>query len=442
MTAISASMKTISAPIAAMNPHALSTSQRIDWPLLCIWFALLSVGLVMVSSASISFSASSYNDAWYFSRRHGIYMIMGLLLASSAAIVPMSVWEKYAGHLLVFTLVLLVLVLIPGIGRRVNGSQRWINLGIIHVQISEVAKSCAVIYFASFFSRRHHELHFGWQGFLKPLLVVGVFVFLLLLEPDFGSSVVLSATVIAMMFVAGVRIWHFLLLILIGVSGLAAVAVFSPYRMQRLVTFLDPWADQFKSGYQLTQSLIGFGRGEWSGLGLGNSLQKLFFLPEAHTDFIFAIIAEEFGLLGAIGVVGLFVALISRTVLIARNNLLCGRMFVALATFGFAILLSFQVFINIGVSSGLLPTKGLTLPFISYGGSSLLVCCVIVAFVLRAQWEIAGEDLSRGSLSRGKWSNSMPSRKKNSVAGFDLDEPSSKKPRSINSRGTREAVRL
>lgn len=371
----------------------LTLGQRIDWPLLCLWFALLSLGLVMVSSASISFSAASainHNDGWYFAKRHGIYIAMGLVLAMFVVAVPMSIWEKYAGHFLLFTIFLLVVVLIPGIGRRVNGSQRWINLGIIMVQTSEVAKVCAIVFFASFFSRRYQELHFGWQGFLKPLLIVGVFVFLLLLEPDFGSSVVLTATVISMMFIAGVRIFHFLLLISIAGSGMAAIAIFSPYRLERLKTFLDPWADQFKSGYQLTQSLIGFGRGEWFGLGLGNSLQKLFFLPEAHTDFIFAIIAEEFGLVGATIIVGLFVALIVRIIMVAKNNLARGKIFVALATFGVGILFSFQVFINVGVSSGLLPTKGLTLPFISYGGSSLLICCVLMAFVLRAQWEVAG----------------------------------------------------
>src|SRR5690606_15399630 len=298
--------------------------------------------------------------------------------------IPMSVWQRYAGYFLLFTLLLLVIVLIPGVGKKVNGSQRWLSLGVISIQVSEIAKFCAVVFFASFFARRYQELHFGWQGFLKPLLVVGVFVGLLLLEPDFGSSVVLCATVFAMMFIAGVRILHFLLLIVGGISGLAAVAVLSPYRMQRLITFLDLWADQFNTGYQLTQSLIGFGRGQWMGLGLGNSLQKLFFLPEAHTDFIFTIIAEEFGLIGAVALLALFATLILRIFLLAKHNLALGRVFPALATFGIAILFSFQVFINAGVASGLLPTKGLTLPFISYGGSSLIINCVLMAFVMRA----------------------------------------------------------
>lgn len=368
----------------------LPFNQRVDWTLLSLWLVLMSIGLVMVASASVAFAAANYGDAWYFAKRHGVYMVMGATLATVVVSIPMSVWQRYAGYFLLFTLLLLVIVLIPGVGKKVNGSQRWLSLGIISVQVSEIAKFCAVVFFASFFARRYHELHFGWQGFLKPLLVVGLFVVLLLLEPDFGSSVVLSATVFAMMFIAGVRMWHFLLLIGLGVASLGAVAVFSPYRMQRLITFLDPWADQFNTGYQLTQSLIGFGRGEWFGLGLGNSLQKLFFLPEAHTDFIFAIIAEEFGLVGATVIIGLFVALILRVFTIAKNNLAVGKAFAAFAAFGVAILFSFQVFINVGVASGLLPTKGLTLPFISYGGSSLLVSCVLLAFVMRIEWEVRG----------------------------------------------------
>ncbi len=368
----------------------LPLSQRVDWTLLSLWLVLMSIGLIMVASASVAFAAANYGDAWYFAKRHGIYMVMGATLAAMVACVPMSVWQRYAGYFLLFTVLLLIIVLIPGIGKRVNGSQRWLSFGIISVQVSEIAKFCAVVFFASFFARRYHELHFGWQGFLKPLLVVGLFVVLLLLEPDFGSSVVLSATVFAMMFIAGVRMWHFMLLIGIGVASLGAVAVFSPYRMQRLITFLDPWADQFNTGYQLTQSLIGFGRGEWFGLGLGNSLQKLFFLPEAHTDFIFAIIAEEFGLVGATVIIGLFVALVLRIFMIAKNNLAVGKAFAAFAAFGVAILFSFQVFINVGVASGLLPTKGLTLPFISYGGSSLLISCILIAFVMRIEWEVRG----------------------------------------------------
>ncbi len=364
---------------------------RIDWQLLNLWLLLMSIGLVMVASASIAFAAANYQgDAWYFARRHGIFLMMGFCLSLFVVCIPMSVWQRYSGYLLILTLALLVIVLIPGIGKKVNGSQRWLSLGFMSIQVSEIAKFCAVVYFASFFARRYQELHAGLQGFLKPLMVLGLMALLLLLEPDFGSSVVLCATVFAMMFIAGVRLWHFLLLIMLGVGLLGAVAVFSPYRMQRLITFLDPWSDQFNTGYQLTQSLIGFGRGEWFGLGLGNSLQKLLFLPEAHTDFVFAIIAEEFGLVGAVLLLLLFVWLIARILLLSRLNLQNGRVFAALATFGIAILFAVQVFINAGVASGLLPTKGLTLPFISYGGSSLLISCMLMAFVMRAHWELRG----------------------------------------------------
>jgi cell division protein FtsW len=376
--------------INSSNGRSMSRRMRVDWTLFCLWFGLMSIGLIMVSSASVSFAAAVYQDAWFFGKRHFVYMILGLMLAMLVVCVPMSVWQKYSGHLLLIGMFLLVIVLIPGIGKKVNGSQRWFSLGLINVQVSEIAKFCAVIFFASFFARRYQELHFGWQGFLKPLMVVGVLAGLLLLEPDFGATVVLAGTVFAMMFIAGVKILHFLLLILVGVGSFVLLAIFSEYRMKRLITFLDPWADQFDSGYQLTQSLIGFGRGEWFGLGLGNSLQKLFFLPEAHTDFIFAIIAEEFGLIGAIVVIGLFAALIWRIINVAKNNWAAGKMFTALACFGIGILFALQVFINIGVASGLLPTKGLTLPFISYGGSSLLICCVLIAFVMRAHWELSG----------------------------------------------------
>ena len=375
---------------SAASFSGLPLMQRVDWTLICAWFALMSIGLIMVSSASVSFAEAVYRDAWFFGMRHFVFMLLGLMLATFVVCVPMSVWQRYSGHLLLIAIFLLVVVLIPGIGKKVNGSQRWLNFGLFNVQVSEIAKFCAVIFFASFFARRYQELNQGWQGFLKSVLVVGVMSGLLLLEPDFGGTVVLAVTVFALMFIAGVKLLHFVLLIVAGVGSLAMVAIFSPYRMQRLVTFLDPWADQYNTGYQLTQSLIGFGRGEWLGLGLGNSLQKLFFLPEAHTDFIFSIIAEEFGLIGALIVIAIFGVLIWRVMSIARANLAAGKVFSALACFGIGVIFALQSFVNIGVASGFLPTKGLTLPFISYGGSSLLICCVLMAFVLRAHWELAG----------------------------------------------------
>lgn len=373
---------------AKFNNWRLGAIGRIDSTLLLLWLVLMSVGLVMIASSSIAFATEQYGDPWFFTKRHLVYIVLGLGLALGVALVPVRLWQQYSGWMLVVVIGFLTLVLVPGIGKEVNGARRWIDLGLISVQVSEVAKFSAVLFFASYFARRHQELYTGWRGFAKPVLVIGFLTLLLLLEPDFGSAVVLSATAFAMMFIAGVKLRHFLLLAMAAVAALALVAVTSPYRMQRLITFLDPWADQFNTGYQLTQSLIAFGRGEWFGLGLGNSLQKLFFLPEAHTDFIFSILAEEFGLVGVVCVLGLFAALIYRMFNIARANLAAGHLFAAFATFGVAILMTFQVFINIGVASGLLPTKGLTLPFISYGGSSLLIGCALMAFVLRVDWEL------------------------------------------------------
>lgn len=359
----------------------------VDRTLILLWIALISIGLVMIASASIAFSAETYGDPWFFTKRHSIYIVMSAIVALGVLAVPVKYWQRNAGWLMLATLAVMVVVLIPGIGREVNGARRWLNLGFISVQVSEIAKIAAVFFFASFFARRHQELYTGWQGFIKPLLVLGLMSLLLLLQPDFGSAVVMSGAVLAMMFIAGVKLWHFMLLLAFAVSALAALAILEPYRMQRLITFLDPWAAQFDSGYQLTQSLIAFGRGEWFGLGLGNSMQKLFYLPEAHTDFIAAITAEEFGLVGLVMLLGIFAALIVRIFGIARASLNARELFAAFATFGVAILLTIQVFINVGVAAGLLPTKGLTLPFISYGGSSLLIGCALLAFVVRVDWE-------------------------------------------------------
>jgi cell division protein FtsW len=228
-----------------------------------------------------------------------------------------------------------------------------------------------------------------WRGFLKPMGVVGLLGVLMLLEPDFGSTVVLAATVVAMLFVAGIKLGHFFLLVLAAVGSLGAVAVLSPYRMQRLITFLDPWSDMFNSGYQLTQSLIAFGRGQWTGMGLGHSIQKLLYLPEAHTDFIYAVIAEEFGLIGGLMVMGLLGTLIYRLVMMAREAIAKQQLFSGLVVFGVAMMFACQTLINIGVASGFLPTKGLTLPFISYGGSSLLVSCALMMLVMRVYWELS-----------------------------------------------------
>jgi cell division protein FtsW len=279
-------------------------------------------------------------------------------------------------------------VLIPGVGKRVNGSQRWLQLGPITIQISEVVKLCGIIFFASYLSNSQYVLQTQWKELFKPLLMLVLLMWLLLLEPDFGGAVVLAITVGGMLFLAGAKLWQCILLLLSGLGILGALALFTPYRMKRLVTFLDPWKDQFDSGYQLTQSLIAFGRGEWFGLGMGNSIQKLLYLPEAHTDFVFAIFAEEYGFIGGLCLLAVFFVLIVKIFTIAKKAMERNDVFSALAVFGVAILFTAQVIINVGVASGFLPTKGLTLPFISYGGSSLIITCLLIALVLRIDYDL------------------------------------------------------
>lgn len=362
--------------------------RELDQWLLLSTIAIATIGLVMISSASISFAEHNLGDGFYFLKRQMLYMTLGLVVAALFVYMPSRFWYHNAVPLLVVTIILLVAVLIPGIGRRVNGAQRWIPLGPINLQVSEVAKFMMILFMASYLERYQRELREYWKSMIRPvLLLIGV-AGLLLLEPDFGSMVVVCGTVLAMLFIGGAKLWLFSGLLLAGIGGIASMALISPYRLERLVTFLDPWAHQYDSGYQLTQSLIAFGRGEWFGVGLGNSIQKLFFLPEAHTDFVFSIYAEEFGLIGVAVVLGLYSLLVSRIVHVARKAVRQEDWFAAYSCFGIAIVLAGQAFINIGVTSGLLPTKGLTLPFISYGGSSLLVCCAMVALVLRISREM------------------------------------------------------
>ena len=372
----------------------------IDRYLLVAVLALASVGLLMIMSASISFADHEYGDAFFFTRRHLMYLLIALGAALVVLKISMNWWYKHAGLLVLAGAVALMLVLIPGVGHSVNGSRRWFKLGMFTVQVSELAKVCMIFFVAAYLQRHQLRLQDSWHSFAIPLAVLGVFALLLMLEPDFGSTVVISATVLAMLFLAGVRLWQFLGLMALGVGGVAMLVLTSEYRFRRLVTFLDPWAKQFGDGYQLTQSLIAFGRGEWFGVGLGNSVQKLFYLPEAHTDFVFAILAEEFGLVGVLLVMALFALMIARILMIARKAVKRQDWFSAYVVFGIGILLAGQVFINIGVTSGLLPTKGLTLPFISYGGSSLLVCSVMVALVMRVGIEI--DDMAALARRTGK----------------------------------------
>jgi len=348
--------------------------------------ALLVVGVVMISSASMDMAEATLGNGYHYVIRQLLYAAMGCVAALIAVNVPVSWWERSGWLMLGIGLAVLVLVLTP-LGRTVNGSTRWIPMLVFNVQVSEVAKLCVIAYLAGYVVRRREELLNTWPGFLKPLVVLGVASVLLVIQPDFGATVVLVTAAAGMIFLSGVRLTRFAPLIaILAVLGTVLV-VTQPYRLKRVVSYLDPWKDQFDSGYQLTQSLIAFGRGEWFGVGLGNSVQKLFFLPEAHTDFIFSIIAEEFGLVGALIVLGLFTALVVSGFVIARRAEKSGMPFGACFSYGLTLLIGLQAGINMAVTTGLLPTKGLTLPLVSYGGSSLMVTCVAIGVLVRVEME-------------------------------------------------------
>ena len=371
---------------------AKSIYSRVDKPLLLAFLAALSVGLIMVASASVNFAHEQQADQLYFFKRHLVYLVLGISIAIVAIRVPLSAWYLLSPYLLMGAIALLALVLIPGIGLRVNGSQRWLNAGPLTLQVSELAKIGLILFLAGYLVRRGDDLRRHWYGFAVPAGLLMLMVMLLILEPDFGSVVVITGVTCALLFLAGIPLGVFLGLAATGIAALSFFALSSPYRMQRITAFVDPWADQFNSGYQLTQALIAFGRGEWFGVGLGNSLQKLFYLPEAHTDFVFAVIAEETGLVGAVLLIVLLWTLGERILRIGRRCIVEGQgndvmRYAGYLVSGVGLLFLFQCFINIGVSCGLLPTKGLTLPFISYGGSSVLVWSALLALVLRADWE-------------------------------------------------------
>ena len=312
----------------------------------------------------------------------------------------MRVWYQISHILLILSAILLIAVLIPGLGTVVNGSARWIDLGFYRLQPSEMTKLFMIFYMAAYLSRRRDEVHNNWAGFFKPMGILGLLVVLLYLEPDHGAIVILMATTFTMLFLAGARLHRFVLIMMVSFAGVASLAIMKPHVISRLTSFLNPWADEYVygEGYQLTQALIAFGRGEWVGVGLGNSLQKLYFLPEAHTDFILSIVAEETGLIGVVIVLMLFAFLIGKAMGVARSAEQQGAYFVAYVAYGIAMVFATQTFINFGVNTGLLPTKGLTLPFLSYGGNSLLISCLMMGVLLRAQYEVKTGQLMRNDI--------------------------------------------
>jgi cell division protein FtsW len=349
--------------------------------------ALLLLGLVMMTSASISIADRQVQEPLHFFERQMVGVMLGLFAAAVAMVIPTIVWQRLSLPLLVLAFLLLVIVLIPGIGHEVNGSRRWLRAGFLNFQASELARVLLLTYLASYMVRKQAELKQDLKGFLKPLGVLMGAALLLLLEPDFGAATVIMATGLGLLFLAGVKLRHFAALVAIAGSGMAVLAVTSAYRLKRLTSFLDPWADPFNSGFQLTQSLIAIGRGELFGVGLGSSVQKLFYLPEAHTDFVFAVLAEELGLAGVVVTLALFVVLTWRAFHIARLAAEAGLPFQAYFAAGFGLWVGVQTFINVGVNLGLLPTKGLTLPLMSYGASCILVTLGWLGVLMRIHHE-------------------------------------------------------
>jgi len=356
------------------------------------WAALLlaTCGLVMVYSSSIATAEASrytgYNPAWYLAR-HGAFLSIALAAAIGVFLVPVVFWQKLAPWLFLSALALLVAVLIPGLGREVNGARRWLNLPSVGVQPSELMKLAVVLYAADYTVRKHAVMKSFKRGLLPMLGVMMLVSWLLLREPDFGALVVIAVTAFCMLFLGGMNGRHFLALVGMLAAGFALLVVSSPYRMQRIFGFMDPWSDPFGKGYQLSHALIAFGRGEWLGVGLGASVEKLHYLPEAHTDFLLAVVAEELGFAGVALVIVLFGWIVARAFAISRQACLKERYFAALAAQGIGVWIGFQALINMGVNMGLLPTKGLTLPLMSFGGTGLVVNCTAIAVLIRIDWE-------------------------------------------------------
>ena len=361
----------------------------LDQRLLWVIAATALLGLVMLASASTSLAEQATGDAFFHFKRQLLFALLGAGLAFALLQIPLATWERVGPMLLLVAVGLLVLVLLPGVGREVNGAVRWIPLGVFNLQVAEPVKVLMALYLAGFLVRRQQQLQTTMAAFLVPVVVAGICAFLLLLQPDFGTALMLMALAVALLYLAGAPLWRFAALVAALAAAAAALVVYSPYRWQRVTAFMDPWSDPFNTGFQLTQSLIAIGRGDWFGVGLGGSVQKLFYLPEAHTDFVFAVLAEELGWIGVLAVVALFTFIVARALYLGWQ---CHRHrlpFAGYLAWAVGLSIGLQVFINMGVATGLLPTKGLTLPLFSYGGSSALATGALIGLLLRAGYELA-----------------------------------------------------
>jgi len=352
---------------------------RFDMLLLIGLIGLASVGVVMVTSSSIAVADSQHLGAFYFLKKHLLFLTLGMIAAGMAMRTELKLFEKYAFPLLAVAFILLLAVFIPHFGMRINGARRWLNLLVTSFQPVEAVKLILVIYIASYLVRHRESVETRFMGLIKPIAVAGIIVLLLLAQPDFGSATLVIAVSIAMVWLGGARpIFLFLYIAATGES----------YRMKRLTSFLDPWKDPFNDGFQLTQSLMAIGRGEWTGVGLGSSVLKLSYLPEAHTDFIFAVIGEELGMAGVVLVMGLFAIVVGRGLYLGLKGVEIGQRFAGYVAFGISLMIAMQAIVSVGVNLGALPTKGLTLPLISYGGSSMALTCAMAGVLLRATFEI------------------------------------------------------
>ncbi len=381
---------------ATVGAHGAQLPE-LDYWLIIAAATLLGLGLVMVASASMH---QIPDKPFYYLYRHLIAIAIGLSGALIAAQLPLKLWQSLGTLLYFVGLLLLILVLLPGVGKTVNGATRWIPLGPFNLQGSELIKLFLILYLAGYLVRRQLEVTHSIWGFLKPMLLLVAACFLVMLQPDFGTTAVLLATAMGMLFLGGVSLWQFGILILLAGAALSSLVIFSPYRLQRMTGFLDPWADVENSGYQLAQALIAFGRGEWFGVGLGNGIQKQFYLPEAHTDFLMAVIGEELGLAGTLLVISLFAFIVWRAFKIGARAERLNRRFAAYAAQGLGLWIGMQAFINIGVNMGLLPTKGLTLPLMSYGGNSIILACLVIAILVRIDFETSREPPANSKLAR------------------------------------------
>ena len=382
--------------------HSLLGRFHFDPLLVIVSVSLLAIGYVMMASSSLHLGIKETGNSFYYPIRQSLHIALGLILGICVALTPIRVWEKSGQWLFIFGILLLIVVLVPGLGVKVNGSTRWLSIFGMRVQVSEVVKFFSVIYMAGYVTRHQESIRKSIFALFKPIILFSGACILLLMEPDFGSAVVIMIIAMGIMFLAGARLSPFIILLSSG-SVLAALLVyFEPYRMKRVTSFLNPWADAKDTGYQLVHALISFGRGEWVGVGLGSGIQKLFYLPEAHTDFLFSVIAEELGLLGVLTVIGLFALLVWRTFEIAAAAEKADERFSAFVAYGLGIWFGFQSFVNMGVNMGILPTKGLTLPLMSYGGGSMMIMCCAVALIFRIQSEVTEINASMPK-ERSRW---------------------------------------